>query len=100
MEPPATRYARAPDGVSLAFHTVGDGAIDMLWFHAFMGSLEVMLEHPVMRSLTDRLTSYARVIRHDMRATGLSGRARASPIWRRRYRMPPSCSTRPARVRP
>ena len=79
MDLPATRYARTPDGVSLAYHTVGDGAVDLLWFHAFMGSLEVMLEHPVMRSLTDRLTSFARVIRHDMRAAGLSGRATSLP---------------------
>jgi class 3 adenylate cyclase len=79
MDPAATQYARAPDGVSLAYQTVGDGAVDLLWLHAFMGSLEVMLEHPVMRSLTERLTSYARVIRHDVRATGLSGRATSLP---------------------
>ena len=79
MDLPATRYARTADGVSLAYHSVGDGAVDLLWFHAFMGSLEVMLEHPVMRSLTDRLTSFARVIRHDMRAAGLSGRATSLP---------------------
>jgi len=79
VEPPTTRYTRTPDGVSLAYHIAGDGPVDMLWFHAFMGGLEVMLEHAVMQDLTERLASFARVIRHDMRATGLSGRATTLP---------------------
>jgi class 3 adenylate cyclase len=74
-----TKYALTPDGVSIAYHTAGDGPIDLLWFHAFMGSLEVMMEHELMRSLTERLASFSRLIRHDMRATGLSGRATSLP---------------------
>ena len=42
MDVPETRYAKTPDGVSIAYHTVGDGPIDLLWLHAFMGSLEVI----------------------------------------------------------
>ena len=76
---PETRYARTQDGVSIAYHTVGDGPIDLVWLHAFMGSLEVIWEHEVMRSLTNKLASFARVIRHDMRATGLSSRAAELP---------------------
>jgi len=76
---PETHYARTPDGVSLAYHTVGDGAVDLLWLHAFLGGLEVLWESDVMRSVTETLASFARVIRHDMRATGLSGRATALP---------------------
>jgi class 3 adenylate cyclase len=76
---PETRYARTSDGVSLAYHTVGDGPVDLLWLHAFMGGLEVLWESEVMRSATEQLASFARVIRHDMRATGLSGRASALP---------------------
>jgi class 3 adenylate cyclase len=79
MDTPETRYARAPDGVSIAYHIVGDGPIDLLWLHAFMGGLEVVWEHEAMRSLTTRLASFARVIRHDMRATGLSARATELP---------------------
>jgi len=44
-----------------------------------MGSLEVLWEHEVMRSLTAKLSSFARLIRHDMRATGLSSRAASLP---------------------
>jgi class 3 adenylate cyclase len=80
MEPaPETRYATTPDGVSLAYHVVGDGPIDILWLHAFMGSLEVLWEHEVMRSLSARFAAFSRLIRHDVRATGLSGRATSLP---------------------
>ena len=76
---PETHYARTPDGVSLAYHTVGDGPVDLLWLHAFQGGIEVLWEGHAMRSLTEKLASFARVIRHDRRATGLSGRAAALP---------------------
>jgi class 3 adenylate cyclase len=76
---PETRYARTADGVSLAYHTVGDGPIDLLWLHAFMGGLELLWESDVVRSVTNKLAAFARVIRHDMRATGLSGRAASLP---------------------
>ncbi|HTG47948.1 MAG TPA: adenylate/guanylate cyclase domain-containing protein [Actinomycetota bacterium] len=79
MDVPETRYARTTDGISIAYHTVGDGPIDFVWLHAFMGSLEVVWEHELMRSLTTKLATFARVIRHDMRATGLSGRAAELP---------------------
>ncbi len=76
---PETRYARTADGVSLAYHVVGDRPVDLFWFHAFMGSLEVLWEHEALRSLTARFASFSRLIRHDMRATGLSGRATTLP---------------------
>ncbi|MGE5227520.1 MAG: alpha/beta fold hydrolase, partial [Planctomycetaceae bacterium] len=79
MDMPETRYARTDDGVSIAYSLAGDGPVDLLWLGAFMGSLEVVWEYEGMRSLTERLCSFARVMRHDMRATGLSGRAAALP---------------------
>jgi class 3 adenylate cyclase len=79
MDVPETRYARTPDGVSIAYHVIGDGPVDLLWFHAFLGSLEVLWEHDVMRALSMRFAAFARLTRHDMRATGLSGRATALP---------------------
>ena len=76
---PETRYAKTPDGISLAYHTVGDGPIDVMWLHAFLGSLEVIWEREEMRALTGRFASFARLIRHDIRATGLSSRATELP---------------------
>ncbi len=79
VDMPETRYARTDDGVSVAYNVAGDGPVDLLWLHAFMGGLEVIWEQPLMRELTERLASFARVIRHDIRATGLSGRAASLP---------------------
>jgi class 3 adenylate cyclase len=76
---PETRYARTADGVSIAYHAVGEGPFDVFWFHAFMGGLEVLWEREEIRSITNAFASFARVIRHDTRATGLSGRATELP---------------------
>ncbi len=70
MDVPETRYAKAQDGVSIAYHVFGDGPVDLLWLHAFMGSLEVLWEHEAMRSITTKLGSFARVIRHGLPAPG------------------------------
>jgi len=74
VEVPETRYAKTPDGVHLAYHVVGDGPVDGLWLHTFQGGLEVQWEHAHIRALTEKLNAFARVIRYDMRATGLSDR--------------------------
>jgi class 3 adenylate cyclase len=79
VDVPETRYAIADAGVHLAYHVVGDGPVDVLWLHSFLGGLELLWEHPVIRTLTASLNSFARVIRHDMRATGLSDRNRPLP---------------------
>jgi class 3 adenylate cyclase len=79
VDMPETRYAITDDGVSIAYHVAGDGPVDVAWLHAFMGSLEIVWEYEAMRTLTEELSSFARVIRHDMRATGLSGRAASLP---------------------
>lgn len=79
MDVPETRYARTEEGVHLAYHVVGDGAVDILWLGSFNGGLEILWERPRIRSLTEKLASFARVIRHDMRATGLSDRHPSLP---------------------
>jgi class 3 adenylate cyclase/alpha-beta hydrolase superfamily lysophospholipase len=79
VDTPETRYARTTDGVSIAYHVVGDGPVDLIWLHAFLGGLEILWEHEVMRSITNKFATFARVIRHDARATGLSSRATELP---------------------
>jgi pimeloyl-ACP methyl ester carboxylesterase len=71
---PETRYARTPDGVHLAYHVIGDGPIDLMWIHSMQGGLEIPWEEPRVRSLSEKIASFGRLIRHDMRATGLSDR--------------------------
>ena len=71
---PETRYAKTPDGVHLAYHVVGNGPIDVMWIHSMQGGLEILWEEPRIRSLSEKVAAFARLIRHDMRATGLSDR--------------------------
>ena len=79
MDVPETRYAETADGVHIAYHIVGDGPVDILWLHTFNGGLELQWEHPFIPALTERLNAFARVIRHDMRGTGLSDRYAGLP---------------------
>jgi class 3 adenylate cyclase len=76
---PETRYALTDDGVHIAYHVVGDGPVDILWVHSFNGGLELQWEHPLIPALTEKLNAFARVIRHDMRGTGLSDRYAGLP---------------------
>jgi pimeloyl-ACP methyl ester carboxylesterase len=79
MDVPETRYAISHDGVHIAYHVVGDGPIDVLWLHSFNGGLEMQWEHPLIPKLTEKLNTFARVVRHDMRGTGLSDRYAGLP---------------------
>lgn len=79
MEVPETRYTIADDGVHLAYQVFGDGPIDQFWIHALLGGLEVLWEYPPYVALQSKLASFSRVIRHDMRGTGLSDRATSLP---------------------
>ena len=79
MNVPETRYAETADGVHIGYHVVGDGPIDILWLHSFIGGLELLWEHPLIPVLTQKLNAFARVIRHDMRGTGLSDRHAGFP---------------------
>jgi hypothetical protein len=79
VDVPETRYAKTPDGVHIAYHVIGDGPVDVLWLHTMLGGLEIMWEQPRIRSMSERFASFGRLIRHDMRATGLSDRRTSLP---------------------
>ena len=80
MKVPETRYAKAADGVSLAYHAFGDGPNDLLWLDGSRGNLEVMWEQPLVSGFFTKLAERCRVIRFDMRGTGLSDRGETGPI--------------------
>ena len=42
MDAPDTRYARTPDGVYLAYQTVGDGPIDIAWQFDTLGDVDLV----------------------------------------------------------
>lgn len=74
MDIPETWYARTPDGVYLAYQTVGEGPIDLVWqFDLIFGTVEDMWD-TVAGDMLRGLASFSRLILHDRRGTGLSSR--------------------------
>ena len=43
---PQTRYAVTDDGVHIAYQTVGDGPVDVVFVHAFVSHVELFWELP------------------------------------------------------
>jgi class 3 adenylate cyclase/pimeloyl-ACP methyl ester carboxylesterase len=68
---PETRYAKAKDGIHIAYQTVGDGPLDLAfvtgWSH-----LEARWENPQIAHFLNRLASFSRLIVFDRRGTGES----------------------------
>ncbi len=79
VTPPETRYAKAPDAVHIAYQLLGDGPVDLLWLEGERGNLEVMWEHPLVAEFYTKLAHGCRLIRFDMRGTGLSDRGERPP---------------------
>ena len=67
------RYAHNGDA-SIAFATVGDGPVDVLFMGGFVSHLEIGREPPLAQRFWERLGSFARVIAFDKRGMGLSDR--------------------------
>ena len=71
---PQTRYATAPDGVSIAYQVIGDGPRDLVWVHGWISHVEASWEEPTLAAFFERLASFCRLIQFDKRGTGLSDR--------------------------
>ena len=67
-------YARAADGAYIAYLTVGEGPIDLVWQFDWFGDVETIWELPEFGKLFTGLAGFSRLILHDRRATGLSSR--------------------------
>ncbi len=68
------RYATSGDA-AIAYHIVGQGALDLVLISAFPSNLEILWEDPGYRHLVKRLAGFARLILFDRRGMGLSDRA-------------------------
>lgn len=77
-EPPDVRYARSGD-VSIAYATVGDGDVDIVFVRGFAGDLISAWEQPLLRRFIQDAAEFARVTMLDKRGTGLSDRVREVP---------------------
>lgn len=67
------RYARSGD-VSIAYTTVGDGPVDLVYVLGAFSHLEVMWELPAFRRYCERLAEFSRVLLFDKRGMGMSER--------------------------
>ena len=76
---PQTRYAKADDGVHIAYQVFGSGPIDLVVIPGFISHLDLIWEDPALAGAFRRLGSFARVIAFDKRGTGMSDRTERLP---------------------
>jgi len=77
---PETRYAKAPDGTSIAYQVVGDGPVDLVYASGIWSNVELMWEDPSWAHFLERLAKFSRLILFDMRGVGLSDRGPEPPV--------------------
>jgi len=68
---PETRYARSGD-FHIAYQTLGDGPLDLLFVHGWISHIEHLWEEPRVARFLHGLASFSRLILVDKRGTGLS----------------------------
>jgi DNA-binding SARP family transcriptional activator/class 3 adenylate cyclase len=69
---PKTRYAKASDGVHIAYQVIGDGPFDLVEVGGFVSHLEFAWEGVEYAHYLRRLAGFARLIIFDKRGTGMS----------------------------
>ena len=74
MERTRTRYARSPDGTSIAYQAVGDGPVDLLMTTGLLGNVELLWEVPAVAGFLDQFAAISRLLNYDRRGSGLSDR--------------------------
>jgi pimeloyl-ACP methyl ester carboxylesterase/class 3 adenylate cyclase len=77
---PETRYAKAPDGISIAYQVIGDGPIDLIYASGIWSNVELMWDEPRWAHFLERLAKFSRLILFDMRGVGLSDRGPEPPV--------------------
>lgn len=79
LAPPETHYARADDGVHIAYQVFGDGPFDLVFAPGFISHMELVWEDPGLAAFSRHLGSFSRVIAFDKRGTGMSDRTESPP---------------------
>ena len=69
---PDTRYARAVDGVHIAYQLFGDGPLNLVFVPWWWNNVEAAWEEPGIARFYDRLGAFAYVLVFDQRGSGLS----------------------------
>ena len=68
-----TRYATAPDGVSLGYHVLGDGPLDVLWTPVVSFPFDLLWDEPSFAHFARRVARFSRSIWCSARGFGGSG---------------------------
>jgi class 3 adenylate cyclase len=76
---PETRYAKADDGVHIAYQVFGQGGFDLVFIPGFISHVELAWEDEAIAKALRRLASFSRVIMFDKRGTGMSDRTERLP---------------------
>ncbi len=74
MEDPETRYAQTADGIFLAYQSLGEGPLDIVWQPDWPGNIDFEWDAPFSGAFLRELAKFSRVITHDQRGIGLSSR--------------------------
>ncbi len=79
--PPRTSYARARDGVSIAYQVIGEGERALVLVPQTFSAVEALWEHPTVARFFERLANLGRTVLYDRRGTGMSDRTgRPAPL--------------------
>ena len=71
-EAPETHYAKTDEGVHIAYQVVGEGPLDLVFLPLSATHVELAWELRSLAGVFRRLASFSRLIRFDMRGSGLS----------------------------
>src|SRR5437867_12964943 len=74
MTAPSTEYATTTDGVRIAYQTIGDGPVDLLYVPGCISHIGLMWEQRDHANFLQKLASFSRLMVFDKRGTGLSDR--------------------------
>jgi len=72
-----TQYAES-GGLSIAYRTVGEGPLDILFIPGFISNVDLMADVPWIRHNLNRLATLGRIVYFDKRGVGLSDRSLGS----------------------
>ena len=69
---PDTRYAKAADGLNIAYKVFGEGPVDLLFLWQIPLAFDSAFEHPAHLRYWRFVSSFSRVIGYDRRGLGAS----------------------------
>jgi pimeloyl-ACP methyl ester carboxylesterase len=81
---PETRYARADDGVYLAYQEFGEGDQWFVGAPPIFSNIEVIWEHPEAARFLRSMGSFCRFVHYDKRGQGMSDRVAEVPTLEQR----------------